>query len=255
MAEAVRPLVIAHRGASGTSPENTLAAFRRAEALGAAMVELDVQLTRDGQVVVIHDLLLDRTTDGSGPVGDRSLEELRALDAGRWFAPAFAGERIPLLADVLNAVSLAVNVEIKAPAAEGLEARALAVVEAAGALGRVVFSSFDPTALDRLRALSSDAVLAVLWEEDPIPMALRVAERAGARALHVRKDAATGEVLAAAREAHLETRVWTVNALEEFAVFTARRADAVFTDFPERFLLNSMPGPPPSEGGGRRRSS
>jgi glycerophosphoryl diester phosphodiesterase len=255
VAEAVRPLVIAHRGASGSSPENTLAAFRRAEALGAAMVELDVQLTRDGHVVVIHDLLLDRTTDGSGRVGDRSLDELRALDAGRWFAPAFVGERIPLLADVLNAVSLAVNVEVKAPVAEGLEARSLAVVEAAGALGRVVFSSFDPAVLGRLRALSSAATLAVLWEKSPIPMALRVAERVGARALHVRKDAATSETLAAAREVHLETRVWTVNDLEEFEEFARRGVDAVFTDFPERFLLNSMPGPPPSEGGGRRRSS
>jgi glycerophosphoryl diester phosphodiesterase len=255
VAEAVRPLVIAHRGASGTRPENTLAAFRRAEELGAAMVELDVQLTRDGHVVVIHDLLLDRTTDGAGCVGDRSLQELRALDAGRWFAPAFAGERIPLLADVLDAVSLAVNVELKAPVAEGLEARALAVVEEADAMERVVFSSFDPRALDRLRALSSAATIGVLWEADPIPMALRVAERVGARALHVRKDTATVETISQARAAGLETRVWTVNAREEFDLLASRGADAVFTDFPERFLLNSMPGPPPSEGGGRRRSS
>ena len=255
MAEAVRPLVIAHRGASGTCPENTLAAFRRAEALGAAMVELDVQLTRDGQVVVIHDLLLDRTTDGTGPVGDRSLEELRVLDAGGWFSRAFAGERVPLLADVLDAVSLAVNVELKAPVAEGLEARTLAVVEKAGALDRVVFSSFDPTALDRLRALSSVATIGVLWEEDPIPMALRVAERVGARALHVRKDMATPETISLARAADLKTRAWTVNGREEFDLLADRGVDAVFTDFPERFLLNSMPGPPPSEGGGRRPSS
>jgi glycerophosphoryl diester phosphodiesterase len=219
------------------------------------MVELDVQLTRDGHVVVIHDLLLDRTTDGTGPVGDRSLDELATLDAGLWFAPTFAGERIPLLADVLGAVALAVNVEIKAPAAEGLEARTLAVVEAAGALDRVVFSSFDPAALDRLRALSSAATLGVLWEADPIPMALRVAERVGARALHVRKDAATPETIATARAAGLETRVWTVNALEEFEHFAACGADAVFTDFPERFLLNSMPGPRTSQGRARRRSS
>lgn len=243
MAGAVRPLVIAHRGASGTCPENTLAAVRRAEALGAAMVELDVQLTRDGHVVVIHDLLLDRTTDGTGPVGDRSLAELAALDAGSWFSPAFAGERVPLLADVLDAVALAVNVEIKTPAAEGLEARTLAVVEAAGAFDRVVFSSFEPAALDRLRALSSTATLGVLWEADPIPMALRVAERVGARALHVRKDAATPETLAAARAAKLEIRVWTVNGLDEFDDFADRGVDAIFTDFPERFLLNSMPGP------------
>ena len=87
----MRPRVIAHRGASGTRPENTLVAFRRAAELGADMIELDVQRTRDGAVVVIHDWTLDRTTTGRGPVGDRSLAELRGLDAGSWFDPQFCG--------------------------------------------------------------------------------------------------------------------------------------------------------------------
>src|SRR3990172_9877913 len=96
------PVVIAHRGASGSCPENTLAAFRRAAALGADMIELDVQLTRDGEVVVIHDWTLDRTTSGTGPVRACSLAELRRLDAGAWFDAAFAGERVPTLGEVLG---------------------------------------------------------------------------------------------------------------------------------------------------------
>ncbi|HJQ84595.1 MAG TPA: glycerophosphodiester phosphodiesterase family protein, partial [Candidatus Binatia bacterium] len=78
-------LVIAHRGASGTRPENTLTAFRRAESLGAHMIELDVQLTADGEVVVLHDWTLDRTTDGRGAVRDAAFADVRALDAGSWF--------------------------------------------------------------------------------------------------------------------------------------------------------------------------
>src|SRR5438067_10660640 len=133
----VRCLVIAHRGASGTHPENTMAAFRRAVDVGAGMIELDVQLTRDRHVVVIHDATLDRTTDGRGPVSAVTLAELRRLDGGGWFAPGFAGERVPTLAEVLAAVHVPVNVELK-PARDddGLERRALGEVEEAGAIGR-----------------------------------------------------------------------------------------------------------------------
>src|SRR6516162_9968344 len=127
-------MVIAHRGASGTCPENTLAAFRRAEALGAHMIELDVQLSRDGEVVVMHDWTLARTTSGRGRVGARTAAELHALDAGSWFSQAFAGEPVPSLREVLAATGLPVNVELKSRGDDGLEARALAVVAEAGAL-------------------------------------------------------------------------------------------------------------------------
>src|SRR5919197_4354903 len=96
-----RPLVVGHRGAMGYAPENTLASFELAVEQGADVVELDVHLSRDGQVVVIHDEQLDRTTDGRGLVGDRTLDELKRLDAGSWFDPRFAGQRIPTLHEVL----------------------------------------------------------------------------------------------------------------------------------------------------------
>src|SRR3989449_9127876 len=115
------------------------------------MVELDVQLTRDGEVVVMHDWTLERTTDGAGAVSDRTLAEIRRLDAGAWFGPAFRGTRVPTLAEVLAAVALPVNVELKPVGDDGLEARALAGVESAGALGRVVFSSFEAGAAQRRR--------------------------------------------------------------------------------------------------------
>jgi glycerophosphoryl diester phosphodiesterase len=227
--------VIAHRGASGTAPENTLAAFQRAEALGAHMIELDVQLSRDAEVVVFHDTRLERTTNGRGAVGERTLAALRRLDAGAWFAPRFVGERVPTLVEVLRAVALPVNVELK-PGIHDLEERVLAAVHAAQALGRVLFSSFDPCALERLRARAPEASLAVLWQTQPISDALRLAKRVVARALHLRKDAATAETLASAVAAGLTVSVWTVNDPAEIRRLAAGGVTGVFTDYPERFL-------------------
>jgi glycerophosphoryl diester phosphodiesterase len=90
-------LVIAHRGASGHAPENTLASFRRAVSLGATFIETDLQLTRDTRFVAIHDDTVDRTTNGKGRVHDLTLTELRRLDAGSWFGSEFTGERVPTL--------------------------------------------------------------------------------------------------------------------------------------------------------------
>jgi len=215
----VPPLIIAHRGASGTCPENTLVAFARAAALGAHMVELDAQLTRDGEVVVMHDWTLERTTDGAGRVCERPLGEIRRLDAGAWFGPAFRGTRVPTLAEVLAAVGLPVNVELKPVGDDGLEARALAV-----------------GALERLRARAADASLAVLWDSGPVADAVARAERVAARALHLRKDYVTPGALAAAAAARLPVRAWTVNERGEIDRLVAAGVEGIFTDFPERFL-------------------
>jgi glycerophosphoryl diester phosphodiesterase len=228
--------VIAHRGASGTCPENTLPAFRRAAEVGAQMVELDVQLTRDRRPVVIHDWTLDRTTSGTGAVRRRSLAEIATLDAGSWFAAAFAGTPVPTLDQVLAAIELRVNVELKSRGNDGLERAVLEVVEGAGALRRVVFSSFEPASLRRLRALSAEAELGVLWAGRAVGRALALADSVRATSVHIRKGAATPAAIARARAAGLAVRVWTVNAAEDFARLAAAGADAVFTDYPERFL-------------------
>ena len=95
-------LVITHRGASGNAPENTLAAFKKAVALGAAFIETDLQLSRDAHFVAIHDATVNRTTNGQGAVHDMKLAELRRLDAGSWFGSEFAGEHIPTLEEILE---------------------------------------------------------------------------------------------------------------------------------------------------------
>lgn len=154
------PFIIAHRGDSDSRPENTLAAFAGALEVGADLVEFDVQLSKDGHVVVIHDPSVDRTTDGRGNVREMTLADLRALKAGypRRFGDAFAGERVPTLADALGMLRgrARVMIEIKSDAVTddsdgGIEARALAEVRRAGLEKDVAVISFDRRALVRCR--------------------------------------------------------------------------------------------------------
>jgi glycerophosphoryl diester phosphodiesterase len=218
------------------APENTLAAFRRAAEMGAVMIELDVQLSRDGHVVVMHDDTVDRTTDGQGAVAALDLRSLEALDAGSWFGPAFAGERIPTLAEVLDAVPLRANVELKRGGGESLAAAVLDTVRKTHARSRVVLSSFEDDALVRLRRLDAEIELAVLRSGGTIGHALRAAERVGATALHLRNTTTWLRCLRDTPPRGYAIRIWTVNSIEEWARFESAGASGLFTDYPERFL-------------------
>jgi glycerophosphoryl diester phosphodiesterase len=166
------PLVIAHRGFCGCFPENTLAAFNGAADAGAHMIELDVSLSRDRKLVVIHDETVDRTTNGSGAVKALSLEALGKLDAGSWFDPRYAGERLPLLAQVLDAARgrLLVNIEIKPEAfdpagpADAIERQVMALVHEKKMRDDVLVSSFDWRVLENLRTLDPDVAIGLLAE-------------------------------------------------------------------------------------------
>ena len=145
-------LIIAHRGASEYAPENTFAAYDKALDLGINHVELDVHFSRDGHIVVIHDDTLDRTTDGSGPVADLTLAELRELDAGSWFGAEYAWERIRSLAELFERYKgrLHFHIEIKGQAA-GLASRTADLVRSYGLTGDVTFTSFWRPWLDEVR--------------------------------------------------------------------------------------------------------
>lgn len=146
-ARAGRPLISAHRGFCAVAPENTLAALEAARRVGATVAEIDAQLTRDGHVVLMHDRRVDRTTNGSGLVKDHTLAELRFLDAGAWFDPRFAGERVPTLAEVLDWSQgrLGLLIELKNyPYREmPLVDRAIEIIEARHAEEFVVLAGFD----------------------------------------------------------------------------------------------------------------
>jgi glycerophosphoryl diester phosphodiesterase len=199
----------AHRGASAEAPENTLVAFRRALEVGADGIELDVHLSADGVPVVIHDDTLERTTDGYGPVAAQSQDSLARLDAGAWFAPAFAGEELPTLEATLRLLAgrLRLNLEVK-------EARAgVAVLDLLRYFPRAdaVVSSFDYGLLVRLRQIAPELPLAVLQDAGNWHRALARAEALRACAFHPRADLVNRPLIAACRRRHLPVYAWTVD--------------------------------------------
>jgi len=229
---------IAHRGASGRAPENTRAAFASALDIGVDAIELDCQLTADGVPVVIHDETLERTTSGIGPVGVKRWEEIAALDAGAWRAAAFAGERVPRLADVLTQLAgrVVLNVEIKSARDVGtIETPLVELVAAHDALSWVIFSSFHERAVRNVRAASADAAIGVLWDRRPAAGALALAEELGARCIVPSRRLVTPELVTAAHARDLGVWVWTVNDVPEMRRLVAAGVDALFSDYPERF--------------------
>ena len=159
--------VLAHRGASAYAPENTLAAFRLAIEQRADWLELDVQQTKDGHLVVFHDLRMERTTDGNGALRDLTLEQVRRLDAGSWFGPRFAGERIPTFEEVVSLAreqNVRIFPEVKDPRLyPGIEERMVAVIRANGYEDSTIVQSFDMTSLERLRQIDPKLRLAALY--------------------------------------------------------------------------------------------
>jgi glycerophosphoryl diester phosphodiesterase len=164
------PLLIAHRGGSLEAPENTLAAFRYAVELGVPYVELDVQMTRDGELVVIHDETLDRTTNGSGLVRDYTLEELRRFDAGSKFSHLYRGEPVPTLREIMElcvGAGVGVVVELKSPHLNpGLEEKVAAMLGEMWLRGadNIYCISFDHESIRKMRALDPAVPLGYLFE-------------------------------------------------------------------------------------------
>ena len=208
----VSPLVEAHRGDSGNAPENTLAAFRRAVDQGFPWIELDIHPTRDGELVVIHDDRVDRTTDGQGTITELTCAQIRRLDAGRWFAPAFAGEPVPRLAEVIDLVlptRTRLNIEVKAfPAGTAVPQTLTRLLHATGCAPEFVVSSFD-----------LDALLAVRAEAPEIPLALlgngpEILPRAMAHHLpwiHAHYSTIDSDRVGRAHKAGIKVNIWTLD--------------------------------------------
>ncbi len=232
-------LTIAHRGASARYPENTLRAFIAAAELGADMCEFDVRMTRDGEVVVIHDATVNRTTDGRGRVAEMDAAELGRLDAGVRFGAQFRGARIPTLAQAavaLAARGCGMDVELKV---QGLEARVCAILRKSGAAARAIVSSFDWPQLRLVAADSPDMRLALLAEKDAAAL-LRAAAEMRAFAIAPRFDMADAQLCAAAHRAGLAVYAWTVDDAAEMRRLIAAGVDGIMTNDPRilRALLD-----------------
>ncbi|MFG3321419.1 glycerophosphodiester phosphodiesterase [Streptomyces sp. NPDC048171] len=215
-------LTIGHRGAMGVEPENTLRSFVAAEQAGLDVVELDLHLSKDGALVVMHDAEVDRTTDGTGAIADKTLEELRALDAGR-------GERIPVFEEVLDAVAVPLQAEIKDAAA----ARTLSeVMLRRDLVDRVEVISFHAEAIVEIARLVPGvrtALVAQYYGKEVVDRAVE----AGAGTLCLDINRITLEIVERARKAGLRVFSWTVNTQDQLRLVRALGLDGATTDYPE----------------------
>ena len=231
-------LVIAHRGASGHAPENTLAAFRKALSLGAAFIETDLQLSRDAHFVAIHDDSVNRTTGGQGAVKDLTLAELRTLDAGSWFGSEFTGERIPTLEELLDFSKkhdVVFYLELKPTGTWGGEHALIGALRESGEIPRAVVISFDSAILESLRKIEPTLMTGLLYDgqiERPIERAVEI----GARQLAVRGDLVTPALLAEARKKDLQVVCWTVNHPAHMRLLMDAGVDGIMSDYPDRLV-------------------
>lgn len=232
-----KPLVWAHRGASGYAPENTLAAFQKAVDLDADGVELDIQLTKDDQIVVIHDETIDRTSDGKGWVKDYTLEELRAFNYNRT-KPEYKHADIPTMREVfelLKPTGLFINIEIKTGMVfyEKIEEKILALAKEMGMEDRVCYSSFNHYTVTRIHALKPDAEVGFLYADGPIDMP-SYGVKHGVNALHpalynLQYDGFVKEC----KEKGLKLNVWTVNERPCMEMCCQYGVDAIITNYPD----------------------
>lgn len=232
------PLVIAHRGASGTAPENTMAAFRQAVEMGADMIELDVQRTKDGQVVVIHDATLKRTTNGTGEVREHTYAEIEQLDAGSWFGEEqeFAGERVPLLKEVLEYTKdkCALNIELKNIPYDdpGLAQAVVDLIRETGfPLEQIIISSFDHSCLRQIVELEPNLATACLFSHYPASLA-----GLDTKILHPSWQVIRPEFMSWVKDGDRKVNVWTVDKPERWDWLIEAGIDGIITNYPEQLV-------------------
>ena len=231
---------IAHRGASGSAPENTLAAFKKALEIGVDAVELDLHGTADGEVVVIHDATLDRTTNLQGDINETPLEIVQGADAGAWFDTEFTGERVPTLAEALACIgkeTIAV-LEIKDPLiAEAVVAK----IHETETLGTAVVISFHTTVLQTIRTL--EPRVATGWlignhntHVSPIALCQQLGEL-GSSLLNVNHELITAEFAYEIRRRGIALWCWTVDDLARMREMKAFGVQGITSNYPERFAI------------------
>ena len=233
-----RPVVIAHRGACQQAPEDTLPAFLLARQIGADGIELDTKLTADGQVVILHDQTLERTTDGEGRVVERSLQELRRLDAGSHFAHAFAGVGLPTLGEVFAALDpdALINVEVAnyATPTDRLPEATVELIRQHGVGRRVLISSFNPLALWKIGRLMPGLALGLLMTPMQPPWQRRLFPVLGPHGLwHPFETMITPRMVRASHRRGKWVMAWTVNDRARMEELVDWGVDGLITDVPD----------------------
>ena len=232
--------IIGHRGYPAKYPENTLAAFQGAVAAGVKMIELDVMLSRDRRLVVIHDENLERTTNGKGAVADHTLAELKRLDAGSWFDASFAGQQLPELGEVLDLVNgrAYTNIEIKSSAYEphhppdAVEKQVVELLRQKQMLNTALVSSFNVNILEQVAAMKATPAIAFISEEPAGKNTVEMCTQLNVFSWHPDYKIVTPEQVEMMHSRGIKVFPWTVNELEVFNAMRDMKVEGVITNDP-----------------------
>lgn len=230
--------IFAHRGASGYAPENTMEAFALAMEQKADGIEIDVQMTKDGELAVIHDETVDRVSGAKGKVRDYTMKELKELNVSNGFEE-FPQVKIPTLQEVLDLLKksdMELNIELKTGIIwyPGIEEKVLSAVREANMQERIIYSSFNHYSIQKVRELEPDAQTAYLFG-DVILYMERYAKESGVKGLHpALYHVKMADFLKEYQQSGLAVRVWTVNEEEQIKKLISSGVDAVITNYPDR---------------------
>ncbi len=236
-----KTLVFGHRGARAYAPMNTLVSFELALSQGAQGIELDVHRSKDGVAVVIHDFTVDATTNGNGLVGEMTLAELKALDAGSWFSEDYVGVSVPTLDEVFETMGhrTFINVEIKSlyqEATDGVEECVAECIRHHNMVDRVILSSFNPYTLLRFRKILPDVAIGVLYDLSVPVDTLNILSNFQYEAYHPHYARITPEMVTAERENGHFINTWTVNEPSDAKRLRSWGVNCLITDKPDVIL-------------------
>jgi len=238
-------LVIGHRGAMGYAPENTLISFEEAIRRGADLIEMDVQFSQDGEVVVMHDTSVDRTTDGSGLVRDLPWRKIKTFDAGIWYGPDYMQESVPSLSDVVerfrnrkstkkHLVGFVIELKTVRGSGGSLADAVVAQLARANFTDRCFVISFDAVALQEVRSAHRTLPTGLLFSEESDEGRIVQAKAIGAQAIFPRKTWVSSRGVSAAHKAGLAVGTWTCNTQNEMKRMVTCGVDAIATNYPDR---------------------
>lgn len=232
-----KPVIYAHRGASGYAPENTMAAFEKAIELNSEGIEIDVQMSKDGHLIICHDEKVDRTTNGRGYIKDIYLKDIKLLDAGYKFNGDYIGEEIPTLSELMELIkdnNMILNIELKNNVIEyrGIEEKTIDMIKQYKMENRVIISSFNHSSLYKVKEIDPSIKTGILYSKN-INNPIRFAKNIKADAIHPNYKRLNRFVIEKAKKENIQINTFTVNIRDYMKLLIDIKIDGIITDYPD----------------------